>query len=92
MGSLNGFALRAPQGPEPQFLLYKIDVQPDRRNRGIGWALVEAFITEARAAGTFEVWVPTNQSNQAVPAAIRPLRLRREAHDDVMLSLKLPTE
>ena len=47
-GSLRGYALRRPDRSEPQFLLYAIDVRAECRNRGIGTALVEHFITEAR--------------------------------------------
>lgn len=88
-GSLSGYALRPPQRREPQFLLYEIDVRPECRKRGIGRALVEAFIAEARAAGASEVWVLTNQSNRAAMALYARCGLRREAHDDVMLNLKL---
>ena len=57
LGSLNGYALRHLYRPEPQFLLYEIDVRPECRNRGIGKALVESFVGEAKAADAFEVWV-----------------------------------
>jgi GNAT superfamily N-acetyltransferase len=56
LGSLNGYALRHLYRREPQFLLYEIDVRPECRNRGIGKALVESFMDEARAAAAFEVW------------------------------------
>jgi len=89
VGSLNGYALTHPHRREPQFLLYEIDVRPQRRNRGIGKTLVKTFIAEARAAGAFEVWVLTNQSNEAAMAMYSHCGLRRQNHDDVMLSLML---
>ena len=67
-GSLNGYALAPPHTPKPQFLLYEIDVRPVCRRRGIGKALVERFIVEARAAGASEVWVLTGDSNSAAMA------------------------
>jgi len=39
---------------------------------------VKAFISEARAAGAFEVWVITNQSNAADIAMYAACGLRRE--------------
>jgi ribosomal protein S18 acetylase RimI-like enzyme len=90
-GSLLGYSLVHPPMREPQFLLYEIDVRPQSRRRGIGKALVEAFIFEGRAAGAFEVWVVTNQSNAAAMAMYAACGLRRENPDDVMLALPLTT-
>jgi ribosomal protein S18 acetylase RimI-like enzyme len=89
VGSLNGYALRPPHRREPQFLLYEIDVRPGCRNRGVGRALVERFVAEARAAGAFEVWVVTGESNRPAMALYARCGLRRENPDDVMLSLAL---
>src|SRR5690349_10282237 len=62
VGSLYGYALRHPYRREPQFFLYGIDVRPEYWNRKIGSALLDQFITEAKLAGAFEVWVLTNKS------------------------------
>jgi GNAT superfamily N-acetyltransferase len=86
VGSLSGFAVRHPHRCEPQFLLYEIDVRPECQNRGIGQALVERFIMEAKAAGAFEVWVLTNQSNQSAMAMYAHCGFQRQNQDDVMLS------
>jgi ribosomal protein S18 acetylase RimI-like enzyme len=87
VGSLNGYALRHPDRREPAFLLYEIDVREECRNRGIGKALVNWFIAEARSAGAFEVWVVTNQSNGPAMAMYRHCGLRRPNSDDVMLDM-----
>lgn len=89
VGSLNGYALQHPHRSQPQFILYEIDVRPEWRNRGIGKALVENFITEAQASSAFEVWVLTNQSNEAAIALYKSCGLHRHNDDDVMLSLTL---
>lgn len=89
IGSLTGFALRHPHRRDPQFLLYDIDVSAEHRNRGIGKALVEAFISEARAAGAYEVWLLTNESNEAAMTMYAGCGLTRPNRDDVMLSLPL---
>jgi GNAT superfamily N-acetyltransferase len=89
VGSLNGYAFRPPHRRDPQFLLYEIDVRLEHRNRGIGKALVNRFIVEARSAGAFEVWVLTSQSNRAAMAMYAHCGLGREHQDDVMLNLML---
>jgi GNAT superfamily N-acetyltransferase len=91
-GSLSGYALQPPHRREPQFLLYAIDVRSKSRNRGIGKALVKAFIVEARAAGAFEVWVLTKQSNSRAMAMYAHCGLRRENDDDVLLTLPLVSD
>jgi len=65
VGSLNGYALKRPYRPEPQFLLYEVGVKEKYRDQGVGTALVRAFVSEARAAGAFEVWVLTDRTNTA---------------------------
>jgi ribosomal protein S18 acetylase RimI-like enzyme len=87
VGSLNGYALRHPNRREPAFLLYEIDVREECRNRGIGKALVNRFVAEARSAGAFEVWVVTNQSNGPAMAMYRHCGLTRPNPDDVMLEM-----
>jgi ribosomal protein S18 acetylase RimI-like enzyme len=88
VGSLNGHSLRHPHRREPQFLLYEIDVRAECRRRGVGRALVEAFLAGARRAGAFEVWVPTNASNAAATALYRRCGLTRQNPDDVLWSIR----
>lgn len=92
VGSLNGHALHHPHRAEPQFLLYGIDVREECRRRGIGRALVERFAAEARAAGAWEVWVLTGESNRAAMALYRRCGMRRENPDDVMFVLAIEPE
>ena len=89
MGSLNGFRLLTPNGTRPQFLLYEIDVKETWRRRGVGAALVDAFVSEARSAGASEVWVVTNDANHAAMAMYRRRGFVRRHPDDVMLSIGL---
>jgi ribosomal protein S18 acetylase RimI-like enzyme len=89
LGSLSGYSLRHPDRSTPQFLLYEVDVRPEFRRRGIGLALVNAFIDEAHAAAVFEIWVLSNESNQAAIELYRKCGFRRRNDDDVMLSVEL---
>jgi ribosomal protein S18 acetylase RimI-like enzyme len=88
-GSLNGYALKHPHRREPAFFLYEIDVREECRNRGIGKALVNRFVAEARSAGAFEVWVLTNQSNGLAMTMYQHCGLSRPNVDDVMWELML---
>ena len=89
IGSLNGHALHRPQCREPEFLLYEIDVAPAHRNRGVGKALVNAFVSEARTAGASEIWVLTNTPNLAAMSMYQACGFLQSTIDDVMLSRKL---
>lgn len=89
VGSLHGYALHHPHRPEPQFLLYEIAVRPECRRRGIGRSLLAAFGAEARAAGAFEQWVLTNESNLPAMAMYQRCGYRRVNFDDIMLTMAL---
>ncbi len=84
LGSLNGYFLARPYRSEPQFLLYEIDVREDCRLQGIGRALVERFHAEARAAGAYEVWVLTDESNRAAMGLYARAGMARASGDTVM--------
>lgn len=88
VGSLNGYRLHDPSRHRPRFLLYEIDVHSDWRRRGVGTALVSAFLAEARACGASEVWVVTNDSNHAAMALYRHCGFWRQHSDDAMLSVR----
>jgi len=87
VGCLNGYSLWRPHRSGPQFLLYEIGVRPECRSRGIGSALVKAFLAEARAANAFEVWVVTSKSNAAAMRMYCRNQFRAEADDDTVLNL-----
>lgn len=89
VGSLNGYALCHPHLLQPQFLLYEVNVRPDHQRRGIGQALVNGFIAEAKRASAFEVWVLSNESNTAAIELYNKRGFRRRNRDDVMLSMTL---
>lgn len=89
VGSLNGYALLQPERQQRQFLLYEIDVKEAWRSQGIGSMLVNAFVADARKAGAFEVWVLTNQANEAAMAMYSKCGFERDNPDDVMLRMTL---
>ena len=89
LGSLYGYALHHPYRREPQFFIYGIDVRVDHQNRGVGTALVERFISEARRENAFEVWVLTNHTNVPAMAMYKRAGLKRCGDGEAMLELAL---
>lgn len=87
LGSLNGYSLQHPHSLQPQFLLYEIDVRPEQRRKGIGQALINEFIKEARDANAFEIWVLSNEANSAAIELYKKCGFNRRNTDDVMLSM-----
>ncbi len=89
IGSVNGHILKRPHLNTPSAFLDELDVSPQHRRKGIAKALIVEFAQLARAAGAFEVWVLTNQSNKGAMAAYQACGFARENSDDVMLTLHL---
>lgn len=89
VGSLNGYRLHNPGTSQPQLLLYEIDVKDAWRRRGVGTALVDAFLAEARACNASEVWVVANESNHAAMGLYRDCGFVRTHSDDVLLSFRM---
>lgn len=89
IGSLNGYALTHPHRPEPQFLLFEIDVRESRRREGIGSALINAFIEEAHRLDAFGIWVVTDHQNAEAEAMYRKCGLQTSELDDAVFSVEL---
>jgi ribosomal protein S18 acetylase RimI-like enzyme len=62
-----------------------LDVAEHAQRRGHGHALVAAFVDHARAMGCHEVWVLTDDDNQAALATYASAGGEREPDDQVML-------
>lgn len=61
----------------------------EHRNRGVGTALVDRFVSEARSANSFEVWVLTNHTNAPAIAMYKRAGLERCGDAEAMLELAL---
>jgi GNAT superfamily N-acetyltransferase len=83
VGWVYGYELVHPGG-ERTMLLYALDVVEHRRRRGIGKALVTAFVDHARVVGCREVWVLTDDGNPAGVATYCAAGGHRDPVDQVM--------
>lgn len=73
-GTPAGFAsgiemLHPDKGTE--MCLYELSVDERHRRRGIGRALTEALLAEARARGCYDMWVGVDRDNEAALATYR---------------------
>ena len=89
MGSLSAHAIERMHRRGDELLLYELDVRPECRGRGVGRALVAAFVEMARGSDAREVWVLTNASNAAAMRLYQSCGFRRVNTDDVMMQLDL---
>jgi ribosomal protein S18 acetylase RimI-like enzyme len=69
---------------ELTMLLYALDVVEAHHRQGHGRALVDAFVADARSRGCTEVWVLTEQDNDAALATYAAAGGAREAETSVM--------
>jgi ribosomal protein S18 acetylase RimI-like enzyme len=70
VGFVSGVEMTHPDKGTEMFL-YELAVDEDRRRRGVGRALVEALTELARARGCYDVWVLTEEENEAAVATYR---------------------
>ena len=70
MGFVSGVETTHPDKGTEMFL-YELSVHPERRNRGVGRALVEALASLARERGCYGMWVDTEVDNTAALATYR---------------------
>jgi len=84
LGWAYGHELLHPDG-ELTMLLYSLDVVEGARGRGLGKALVEAFVEHARSCGCTEVWALTDDANRAAIATYASSGGTRDRQPAVML-------
>ena len=70
VGFVSGVEMTHPDKGTEMFL-YELAVDEDHRRRGVGRALVEALTGVARARGCYDLWVLTEEENEAAVATYR---------------------
>jgi ribosomal protein S18 acetylase RimI-like enzyme len=88
VGMVLGQELDRRHGDEPKMLLYEIDVREDRRRRGIGRALMDAFGEVCRERGYPTAWVLTDEENPPAVAFYAACGGRRVTPDQVMFTFR----
>ncbi|MEV3928231.1 MULTISPECIES: GNAT family N-acetyltransferase [unclassified Streptomyces] len=69
-GFVSGIEMLHPdKGTE--MCLYELSVDKRHRRRGVGRALTEGLLAEARARGCYDVWVGVDRGNEAALATYR---------------------
>ena len=85
IGWVYGYELPRIDGPRPMYLLYEIDVMEQARGRGVGRALLDAFLDAVPGP----VWLVTNSSNEPAMRLYRSAGGQRVFPDDVMFRFKI---
>ena len=80
---LYGYVLDRIDGRRGAFL-YDLEVAAEQRGRGLGRALVDAFVAGAAAAGAFKAWVQTDADNGAARRTYAAAGAREVALDLVL--------
>ena len=75
-----GYLLAGFTPPEGE--LYRIAVLPDRRRRGYGRRLLDAFLEAAKAKGASDLWLEVRESNAAAISLYRAAGFALSARRD----------
>jgi aminoglycoside 6'-N-acetyltransferase I len=78
-----------PDKPAPELWINEIGVAPTHQHQGIGKALMQAILEEARQAGCTEVWVLTERDNLPAMAMYKSTGGEETPPDSVMFTFKL---
>lgn len=78
-----------PDKPTPELWINEVGVAPTHHRRGIGRALMQAILEEARRSGCTEAWVLTERDNTAAMSTYRSTGGEETLPDPVMFTFKL---
>jgi aminoglycoside 6'-N-acetyltransferase I len=78
-----------PDKPAPELWINEIGVAPTHQRQGIGKALMQAILEEAKQAGCTEAWVLTERDNLPAMAMYKSTGGEETPPDSVMFTFKL---
>ena len=78
-----------PDKPAPELWINEIGVAPSHQRRGIGKALMQAILEEAKRSGCTEAWVLTERDNLAAMAMYTSAGGAESSPDPVMFTFQL---
>ena len=90
VGLAYGYELIRAKRRGTALLLYEIDVVPDRRRRGHGRAMIEHFLALCADRGIPDLWLVTEDVNEAAVALYRSTGGRPDAEAARVFSWRVP--
>jgi ribosomal protein S18 acetylase RimI-like enzyme len=78
-----------PDKPTPEVWINEIAVAPTHQRQGIGRALMQAILEEAKRSNCREVWVLTERTNLPAMAMYKSIGGEETLPDPVMFTFKL---
>ena len=78
-----------PDKPAPELWINEIGVAPTHHRQGIGKALMQAILQEAKQSGCSEAWVLTNRTNLPAMAMYRSAGGEETLPDQTMFTFRL---
>jgi ribosomal protein S18 acetylase RimI-like enzyme len=78
-----------PDKPAPELWINEIGVAPPHHRQGIGKALMQAILKDAKQAGCSEAWVLTERENLSAMAMYRSTGGEESSPDPVMFTFGL---
>lgn len=78
-----------PDKPNPELWINEIGVAPTHQRQGIGKALMQAILGEAKRSGCIEAWVLTERANIAAMAMYKSNGGEEALPDPTMFTFKL---
>ena len=78
-----------PDKPAPELWINEIGVTPTHQGRGIGKALMQAMLAEAKQSGCSEAWVLTDRTNLPAMAMYKSAGGEETLPDQTMFTFRL---
>ena len=78
-----------PDKPAPELWINEIGVAPTHHRQGIGKALMQAILQEAKQSGCSEAWVLTNRTNLPAMAMYKSAGGEETPPDQTMFTFRL---
>ena len=78
-----------PDKPAPELWINEVGVTPTHQGRGIGKALMQAVLAEAKQSGCSEAWVLTDRTNLPAMAMYKSAGGEETLPDQTMFTFRL---
>jgi aminoglycoside 6'-N-acetyltransferase I len=89
VGFVSAVVYLHPDKPAPELWINEIGVAPSHQRQGIGKALMQAILDEARLSGCSEAWVLTERDNLPAMAMYTSVGGEESLPDPTMFTFKL---